>query len=259
MQEYLDFNIKSFIYAILIYFCVVFLVFFKIVQFQENALDYTDNPNNFINIELGDNFQRNSSDNLQETYKESLQELFENNLLQKYTTNKNVKTQDIKQQASNFNELFGNLKEYQEEKTTKVQSSMPSKKPTFTSREKISNFSQQFNENLQINKNLGQSLIEQKTGIYDQFLGSVRKYLEERWRIYNPSGNLSIEVEFIIDSSGYFHLINFSRAFSENFDLKAQEFLQNLEGKYITLPPGGKIMQIKMKLSDIIEFNMEKQ
>ncbi|MBF7047943.1 energy transducer TonB [Campylobacter volucris] len=258
MQEHSEYTARSLIYAILIYFSVVFLVFFKVVQYKPQALEYTDDPNSFINIELGDNVNTNPLSTPQEAQKESLQDLFEKNIVQKYTTNKNVKTQDVEQQASKFNELFGDLEDYQEEKTTKVQSSMPSKQPIFSQREQISDFSKQFNESLQTNQELGQSLIEQKVGIYDQFLGAVRKYLEERWRVYNPSGNLSIDVEFIIDNNGYFHLVNSSKSFSENFDTKAQEFLKNLEGKYITLPPNGKIRQIKMKLSDVIEFNTEK-
>ncbi|EAK9857268.1 TonB C-terminal domain-containing protein [Campylobacter lari] len=259
MEENSIHNFKSFIYAVLVYFFVVFLVFFKLIEYKPKAIEYTDDPNSFINIEFGDSINQNQVNMIQELQKENLQSLFEENLLQKYTTNKSVNTQNIEQQASVFNELFGKIEDYQEEKTTKVQSSMPSKKPTFAQREKINDFSKQLNENLQINQELGQSVIEQKVGVYDQFLGAVRKYLEDRWRIYNPSGNLSIEVEFVIDNNGYFYLLSATSAHSDNFDKKAKEFLQNLEGKYITLPPNGKIRKIKMQLSDIIEFKTEKQ
>ncbi|CAM4117444.1 TonB C-terminal domain-containing protein [Campylobacter armoricus] len=258
MEENSKNNIRAFVYAILIYFFVVFLVFFKLIEFKTKAVEYTDDPNSFINIEIGDNINKNQVNMIQELQKENLQNLFEENILQKYTTNKSVNTQDIEQQASVFDELFGKIEDYQEEKTTKVQSSMPSKKPIFTQREKINDFSKQLNENLQINQELGQSLMEQKIGIYDQFLGAVRKYLEDRWRIYNPSGNLSIEVEFVIDNNGCFYLLNATSAYSDSFDKKVKEFLQNLEGKYITLPPNGKIIKIKMQLSDVIEFKTEK-
>ncbi|AJC85713.1 Tol-Pal system subunit TolA [Campylobacter sp. RM16704] len=258
MEENSKYNIKAFIYAILIYFFVVFLVFFKLVEYKTKIIEYTDDPNSFINIELGDNVNKNQVNIEQEIQKDNLQNLFEENILQKYTTNKSVNTQDIEQQASVFNELFGKIEDYQEEKTTKVQSSMPSKKPIFAQREKINDFSKQLNENLQINQELGQSVIEQKIGVYDQFLGAVRKYLEDRWRIYNPSGNLSIDVEFVIDNNGYFYLLSATSTYSDNFDKKAKEFLQNLEGKYITLPPNGKMKKIKMQLSDVIEFETEK-
>ncbi|AJC84071.1 Tol-Pal system subunit TolA [Campylobacter peloridis] len=259
MEENSINNLKAFIYSVLIYFFVILIVFFKVIQYKPQAIEYTDDPNSFINIELGDNINKNYFDNTQQLQKDSLQDLFKDNLLQKYTTNKNIKTQDIDQKSSQFDELFGKIDDYQEEKTTKVQSSMPSQKPIFTQREKINNFSQQLNENLQFNQELGQSLMEQKIGVYDQFLGSVRKYLEDRWRIYNPSGNLSIEVEFIVDNNGYFYLLNYTKSYNDNFNKKVEEFLQNLEGKYITLPPNGKIRQIKMQLSDVVEFKTEKQ
>ncbi|TXE84441.1 TonB C-terminal domain-containing protein [Campylobacter peloridis] len=259
MEENSINNLKAFIYSVLIYFFVILIVFFKVIEHKPQAIEYTDDPNSFINIELGDNINKNYFDNTQQLQKDSLQDLFKDNLLQKYTTNKNIKTQDIDQKSSQFDELFGKIDDYQEEKTTKVQSSMPSQKPIFTQREKINNFSQQLNENLQFNQELGQSLMEQKIGVYDQFLGSVRKYLEDRWRIYNPSGNLSIEVEFIVDNNGYFYLLNYTKSYNDNFNKKVEEFLQNLEGKYITLPPNGKIRQIKMQLSDVVEFKTEKQ
>ncbi|AJC91770.1 Tol-Pal system subunit TolA [Campylobacter subantarcticus LMG 24377] len=258
MEENSIRNLKALVYSILIYFIVIFLVFFKLIEYKPKAIEFTDDPNSFVNIELGDSVNTNQVSITQEVQKENLQSLFEENLLQKYTTNKNVNTQDIDQKASVFNDLFGKIEDYQEEKTTKVQSSMPSKKPIFTQREKINDFSQQLNENLQLNQELGQSLMEQKIGAYDQFLGAVRKYLEDRWRIYNPSGNLSIEVEFVIDNHGQFYLLSSTSAYSDNFDKKAKEFLQNLEGKYITLPPNGKIRKIKMQLSDVIEFKTEK-
>ncbi|RKO64630.1 hypothetical protein CKA54_04300 [Campylobacter sp. P255] len=258
MEENSIRNLKALVYSILIYFIVIFLVFFKLIEYKTKAIEFTDDPNSFVNIELGDSVNTNQVNITQEIQKENLQSLFEENLLQKYTTNKNVNTQDIDQKASVFNDLFGKIEDYQEEKTTKVQSSMPSKKPIFTQREKINDFSQQLNENLQLNQELGQSLMEQKIGVYDQFLGAVRKYLEDRWRIYNPSGNLSIEVEFVIDNHGQFYLLSSTSAYSDNFDKKAKEFLQNLEGKYITLPPNGKIRKIKMQLSDVIEFKTEK-
>ncbi|AJC90103.1 Tol-Pal system subunit TolA [Campylobacter subantarcticus] len=258
MEENSIRNLKALAYSILIYFIVIFLVFFKLIEYKPKAIEFTDDPNSFVNIELGDSVNTNQVSITQEVQKENLQSLFEENLLQKYTTNKNVNTQDIDQKASVFNDLFGKIEDYQEEKTTKVQSSMPSKKPIFTQREKINDFSQQLNENLQLNQELGQSLMEQKIGVYDQFLGAVRKYLEDRWRIYNPSGNLSIEVEFVIDNHGQFYLLSSTSAYNDNFDKKAKEFLQNLEGKYITLPPNGKIRKIKMQLSDVIEFKTEK-
>lgn len=249
-------SIRAFIFALLIYCFVVFIVFFKLIKIEEKAIEFTDIEHSFINVEIGDNINKMPSKQTNDDT-QSLQSLFENNILQKYTTNKNVNTQDIEQQASQLNELFGTLDEYQEEKTNKVQSSLPSKKPIFSQRSEILDFSKQLDENLKLNKELGQSLIQQKVGIYDQFLGLVRRQLEDRWRIYNPSVNISIDVEFIIDTNGYFYLINYSKSLNDDFDKKVDEFLKNLEGKYIALPPNGKINQIKMKLSDVIEFKTE--
>ncbi|EGK8129065.1 hypothetical protein IO384_000717, partial [Campylobacter lari] len=58
MEENSTYNFKAFTYAILVYFFVVFLVFFKLVEYKPKAIEYTNDPNSFINIELGDSINQ---------------------------------------------------------------------------------------------------------------------------------------------------------------------------------------------------------
>ena len=252
MKQYGLGGFSSFLLAFLVYIIVVFLFFFKIYKERELPIKYTDMQDSFIDVQVGISsfdYNQNKENISKDNYvkDKDLQELF------RETTNKQMKVQDKFQEQANLNSLFGDIKDFQEEKNNKIQSSYKSK--NIESISKANNLVKKLNENLlQTDNNLSisDSTKEQVVGIYDKFLGEVRRNLEQRWRLYNTSGNFEVTINFYIDEDGKFGYTKFSKSYNENFDLKVENFLRNLNGKYIALPPSNKKFDIIMNLSDKI-------
>lgn len=247
-------NTQSFLLALLTYFIVVAFVFFRLVVYKEPAIKYTDLEDSFMDIELAEPSKQVLSEQkavekttpapvLEPTPQEPTQE----------TTNKVVKTEEVNQKATDFNALFGNVKEMRDEKTNKVQSSAKStpksSAPTPAARELV----KQLNDSLITEEsNLkGSSTQSQRTGIYDKFLGTVTRIIEQRWRLYNPhQGNLKVVVKIFIDSNGNFGYTSVEKSYNTAFDEKVLDFLKNQTGKFIANPPKGELVNITMNLGD---------
>lgn len=245
-------NLSSFILAFLIYLIIVCILFFRLSQESKIFVKYSDLQDSFVDIELGQ-----SSLNIKEKIKDTndisakeqdLQKLF------RQTTNKEIKTSDIEQQEANLNSLFGNIKDFQDNKSTKVQSSIKSQEKA-KSNEKASRLLKELNDSLLIqDSNISSNNTkEQLVGVYDKFLGAIRRNLEQRWRLYEASGNFEVIIKFFIDADGKFGYTEYTKSYNDNFDKKIENFLKNLDGKYIALPPNGQKYEIIMNLSDKIK------
>ena len=185
MKNYGLSNLNSFLLALAIYVGIVILVFFRLVSEVEPAIQYTDIKDSFVDIELAEPSkqvitQSNTPKEIQKSTEQiDIEKLFAQ------TTNKTVKTEDIDQKASNFNELFGNIKEIQEEKTTKIQSSAKSGISS-APKPQASELVKQLNDSLlqEESSTQGESTKAQKIGIYDEFLGKVVRIITQRWTQY---------------------------------------------------------------------------
>ena len=245
-------NTQSFLLALLSYFIVVAFVFFRIVIFESPSIKYTDLKDSFIDIELAEpSKQILNEQKIVEKTPSPLQNDIEK--IAKETTNKAVKTENVNQKATDFNALFGNVKEIQDEKTTKVQSSAQSTPKTSAPKTAASELVKQLNDNLIAEKsnNEGSSTQSQRTGIYDEFLGRVTRIIEQRWRLYHPyQGNLRVVVKIFIDSNGKFGYTSVEKSHNAAFDEKVLDFLQNQNGKFIANPPKAELVNITMNLGD---------
>ena len=231
-------NTQSFLLALLSYFIVVAFVFFRIVVFEPPSIKYTDLKDSFIDIELAE---------------PSKQILNEEKIIEKTPSPLQNDTEKIAQETTNFNALFGNVKEIQDEKTTKVQSSAQSTPKTSAPKTAASELVKQLNDNLIAEKsnNEGSSTQSQRTGIYDEFLGRVTRIIEQRWRLYHPyQGNLRVVVKIFIDSNGKFGYTSVEKSHNAAFDEKVLDFLQNQNGKFIANPPKAELVNITMNLGD---------
>ena len=126
------------------------------------------------------------------------------------------------QKSTNINDLFGEIKEFQTEKTTKVQSSGKKQKE-----------------------------------LYNKFLGAVERKLHKNWNLYERSGNFAADVKYQIDSNGYFRYTSVTKSGNAEFDTKVLDFLSTLEGKYIAVPPNKKVFKGSVRLSDEV-MNFDK-
>lgn len=119
MKNYSLSNLNSFLLALAIYISIVILVFFRLVSEVEPAIQYTDIKDSFVDIELAEPSkqvitQSNTPKEIQKpTEQIDIEKLFAQ------TTNKTVKTEDIDQKASNFNELLEILKKYKKKRLQK--------------------------------------------------------------------------------------------------------------------------------------------
>ncbi|EAK3673743.1 energy transducer TonB [Campylobacter jejuni] len=252
MKNYGLSNLNSFLLALAIYISIVILVFFRLVSEVEPAIQYTDIKDSFVDIELAEPSkqvitQSNTPKEIQKpTEQIDIEKLFAQ------TTNKTVKTEDIDQKASNFNELFGNIKEIQEEKTTKIQSSAKSGASS-APKPQASELIKQFNDSLlqEESSTQGESTKAQKIGIYDEFLGKVVRIITQRWTQYYPnSEKISVKVKIFIDENGKFGYTSVEKSGNPLYDAKVAEFLESQKGKFITYPPQNKNISITMNLRD---------
>lgn len=244
-------NTRSFFLALITYFIVVAFVFFRIVVFEEAGLKYTDLKDSFIDIELAEPSKQVLNEQKAEKTPTPLETPKQE--VAKETTNKAVKTENVNQKATDFNALFGNVKEIQDEKTTKVQSSAKSTPKASAPKPAASELVKQLNDNLIAEEanTEGSSTQSQRTGIYDEFLGKVTRIIEQRWRLYHPhQGNLKVVVKIFIDSNGNFGYTSVGKSHNTSFDEKVLDFLQNQSGKFIANPPQGKAVNITMNLGD---------
>ncbi|TQR30319.1 energy transducer TonB [Campylobacter sp. MIT 99-7217] len=247
MKDYGLGSLNAFLLSLLVYMGLVFFIFFKIASDYKSIVNYTDIKDSFIDVDLGSFTPKTPTQNNQEKENPAKEQEKQG----QETTNKAVETKQEKQSASNINSLFGNLKDFQEEQSTAVQSSAKST-PKASSQKSASELFKQLNDNLiPENTPQGESSQKQKTGIYDQFLGSVKRKLEENWGLYQRSGNFAVELKFFIDSNGKFGYTSVSKSYNEEFDNKVLEFLKNLEGKFIVYPPDGRY-EGQARLSDEI-------
>ncbi|ARE79746.1 TonB C-terminal domain-containing protein [Campylobacter helveticus] len=248
MKNYGLSNLTSFCLACGVYFIVVGFVFFRLVTMQEPVLSYTDIKDSFINVDLSEASTQISSP--KPTPKPQETPLNVNDLFAQ-TTNKMVKTENVNQKATDFNALFGNVKEIQEEKSTQIQSSKKSGQGTNS--QSAAELLKQLNDNLIPEESTanGQSAQVQKTGIYDEFLGKVERVIKQRWSQYYPNPkNIGVKVKIFIDSEGKFGYTSVEKSYDSIFDAKVLEFLESQKGKFIAYPPKNKGVAITMNLKD---------
>ena len=106
---------------------------------------------------------------------------------------------------------------------------------------------------------VGESAKKQQTGIYDKFKGALRRKFQENWTLYEKSGDFKVKFEYIIESNGIFKYTFVEKSYNPEFDEKVMDFLQNLQGKYIALPPDNKAYHGDAILSDEIITMLEEE
>ncbi|TKX31895.1 TonB C-terminal domain-containing protein [Campylobacter aviculae] len=255
MKNYGLGNFNSFLLAFGVYLIVVGFVFFRLITQNEPAIQYTDIKDSFVDIELAEPSKQvitkqNTAENIQKPNEQiDIEKLFAQ------TTNQSVKTEDVEQESSNFNELFGSIKEIQDKKTTKIQSSAKSG-TSVAPKPQAAELVKQLNDSLIQEENLtqGENTKAQKTGIYDEFLGKVVRIITQRWKQYYPNNKeIAVKVKIFIDENGKFGYTSVEKSGDALYDAKVAEFLENQKGKFITYPPQNKSISIIMNLKDEIK------
>lgn len=234
MKNYGIGSFNSFLLSFCIYLFLIFFMFYELGNFK-SAFRYTDLQNtSFVDIEFNEN------DNI----------IIDEKNIGKKTTLKNIKTQEIEQKQSSINDLFGNIDEFLDKKTKTIQDISKSDKKT----NNIKNTKQsQKILNLEKKQNKDQTL-DSIDLIYNDFLGRVHRVLENRWRLYESSGNFEVEVGFYIDKDGKFGYDYVTKSLNQNFDLKVLEFLKNLNGKFVAFTPDLDFYSGTLRLSDKIKI-----
>lgn len=234
---------NAFLLALAVYAGLLFFIFFKS---DTRVVKYTDIKDSFIDVEFGEYKKPEVQAKKPETQNKPKSEE-----KGQETTNKMIKTEDEVQKATNINELFGDIKEFQQEKTTKIQSSAKSTPNATEPKENAPK--KQLKDNLMpTNQRVGESVQKQQTGIYDKFLGLVERKLRENWTLFERSGNFTAKIEYVIESNGYFRYTSITKTGNKEFDAKVIEFLSTLQGKYIAVPPRNRAYKGNVELSDKI-------
>ena len=239
---------NAFLLAMAVYAGLIFFIFFKS---DERVVRFTDTKD-FIEVEIGE-YQKpqiqvkpEKKPKIQPKPKEEVEKIGQ------ATTNKEVKTQD-EDKSTNLNELFGDTKEFQE-KTTKVQSSEQSipdaTKPKESSTAEVKSTSLMPPTAKQ--QKLGESNKKKQKGLYDKFLGAIERKLHENWNLYERNGNFVAQIEYQIESNGFFRYTSVTKSGNTEFDAKVMDFLSTLDGKYVAAPPNKKPYKGSAKLSDEI-------
>lgn len=232
---------NAFLLALAVYAGLLFFIFFK--SDNTHSVKYTDIKDSFIDVEFGEykKPEVQPQSKIEPKKDEEGQE----------TTNKMVKTEEEPQKTTDISDLFGDTKEFQQEKTNKVQSSAKSIPDASKPKQTVPN--KELKDNLMpTNQRVGESVQKQQTGIYDKFLGAIRRKLQENWTLYERSGNFTAKLEYVVESNGYFRYTSVTKTGNEDFDAKVIDFLSTLQGKYIAVPPKNKAYKGTANLSDEI-------
>lgn len=250
MKDYGLGYFNSFLLAILVYMGLLYFFFLKLSEYNEN-LKYTDIADSFINIELG----QGMPNLLQASEPKQEQKPNLNETVVQKTTPQNIQTKEKEQEANDFNALFGNVKDFQEEQSDRVQSPARSAQNSSNLQSALE-LSRSLELKEQKELQVGENIQSQMTGVYDEFLGKVRRILEQRWRLFEKSGNFQSIVTYSIDSNGKFDYTLIEKSYNESFDTKVVNFLNALKGKFIAYPPNDQPYNGKVILSDEINLGV---
>ncbi len=235
---------NAFLLAMAVYAGLIFFIFFKS---DERVVRFTDTKD-FIEVEIGE-YQKPQIQAKPEKKPKIQPKPKENEIVGQETTNKEVKT-EAETKTTNINDLFGDTKEFQE-KTSKVQSSEQSipdaAKPKESEGVKAKNDSL-----MPAKQNVGESTQKKQKGIYDKFRGTLRRKFQENWDLFERSGNFSAQIEYQIESNGFFRYTSITKSGNAEFDAKVLDFLSTLDGKYVATPPNKRLYKGKAILKDEI-------
>ena len=237
---------NAFLLAMAVYAGLIFFIFFKS---DERVVRFTDTKD-FIEVEIGEYQKPQIQVKPEKKPKIQPKPKKEEEKTGQATTNKEVKTQD-EDKTTNLNELFGDTKEFQE-KTSKVQSSEESipdaAKPEESSTAEVKSTSLMPPKRQKV----GESNKKKQKGLYDKFLGAIQRKLHENWNLYERNGNFIAQIEYQIESNGFFRYTSVTKSGNAEFDAKVLDFLSTLDGKYVAAPPNRKPYKGSAKLSDEI-------
>lgn len=233
--------VNAFLLAMAVYAGLIFFMFFK---YNQDSTSYTDIKDSFINVEIGE-YQTQEPDikpQIQQIKKDDGQE----------TTNKEVKTEEVKKKESDLNELFGDIEQFQNKKDIAVQSSAKSVPDASKPKKEQENNNQKGDNLMPQSKKIGESNKKQQKGVYDKFKGALSRKFNENWNLFERSGNFKVELKFQIESNGIFRYTSVTKSGNAEFDNKVLSFLSTLEGKYVAAPWNKKKYSGTASLSDEI-------
>ena len=239
---------NAFILAMAVYAGLIFFIFYN--RESSKMVSYTDIKDS-ISVEITEYKKPEAEVKPEKKAKPKPKPKKEATAVGQETTNKMVKTEAEAQKSPNINELFGDIKEFQTEKTTKVQSSEQSV-PDAAKPETKETVAQRGDSLMPTKEKVGETSGKKQKGLYNKFLGAVERKLHENWNLYERSGNFVAEIKYQIESNGFFRYTAVSKSGNDEFDTKVLDFLSTLEGKYVAVPPNKKVYKGSARLSDEI-------
>lgn len=237
---------NAFLLAMAVYAGLIFFIFFKS---DERVVRFTDTKDDFIEVEIGEYQKPQIQAKPEKKPKIQPKPKEEEEKIGQATTNKEVKTQD-EDKTTNINELFGDTKEFQE-KTSKVQSSEQSI-PDAAKPKESEGAKAKSDSLMPAKQNVGENAQKKQKGIYDKFKGTLRRKFQENWDLFERSGNFSAQIEYKIESNGFFRYTSVTKSGNAEFDAKVMDFLNTLDGKFVATPPNKRLYKGKAILKDEI-------
>ena len=240
---------NAFILAMAVYAGLIFFIFYN--RESSKMVSYTDIKDS-ISVEITEYKKPEAEVKPEKKAKPKPKPKKEATAVGQETTNKMVKTEaEAKKDTVVSKDLFGDIKEFQTEKTTKVQSSEQSV-PDAAKPETKETVAQRGDSLMPAKEKVGETSGKKQKGLYNKFLGAVERKLHENWNLYERSGNFVAEIKYQIESNGFFRYTAVSKSGNDEFDTKVLDFLSTLEGKYVAVPPNKKVYKGSARLSDEI-------
>lgn len=275
---------SSFLFSFCIYFTILVILFFKITEYKEEAVKYTDTPDAFMDVVVIDAPVESNNAKAPKPKEEKpieekpieTEKIAE--VVKEQTTMKEPKpakeTAEVKEvkkelppppkpkEEPSVQDLFKTVdtskikdtkekvekKEVKKEEVAvqqKIQSRKKSDNETTTTKKSASDLV----KGLEIDQ-VAKSPKAQTTGKYDPFYGAINRILEQHWRAYRAETANTAKVEIQIDKYGKFSYNIVGLSPDNEFNQKVKKFLSDMVNVTFPPAPAGKDNVIKIVLED---------
>lgn len=255
---------NSFIVSLLLYFCLIFFLFYKVFTHDE-IKKYTNQKDSFMDVfVVTDKISDTTSSPKKVSNKEEKPQVVqkENDETMK-TTNKQVATSNEPPLSStdivkdeppvdiSFKELFNSSKISQvptPSKDTAVQSNKKSSEKTAIVAENANNIINSLQKDLN-----AKAPKPGNTGEYDKFYGDVTEIIQRGWVKYKIDGDEEAKVTIVIDKFGKMSYNINKKSLNSQFNSKVIDYLESLKYVVFPIPPNNNSINLDIILKDKID------
>ncbi|MSN96642.1 TonB C-terminal domain-containing protein [Campylobacter sp. FMV-PI01] len=258
-------NLASFLISLILYFLIIiFILYVSINATKHNVVvNFTKNKDAFINviaIDLDEIATPTKNQSIKDDVKEYVVKQTEQAEEEKLkTTNKSTRQNHInledkpsiaKKDGLNLSNLFKDINKTKLKEIKNKEDMIQSRKKSHkTTKTKPSSNTKKQTNGISSDNASGKS---QKTGIYNEFMGSVEDILTKIWSSYSALSNQNAIIEITINQDGKLSYKILELSLNNEFNQKIRDFLDRIEDIQFPNPPDKKPFTHTYEMKDLI-------